>query len=673
MGMIFAVFYMVNNVMNLKVKIITLTSLIVLAALSASTFLIIKVQQEKLIESKLEDAGMITDLIEQSITDAMSRGNTEDVQSIIQNVGKTGEIVRLRILSEDGSILKSNRIDEIGNRSKEFLTMGKRTLGSSILHDKIVYNYSEIKNNKACFSCHDSTNAVNGIIELGLDLSRHNRTILSVKRILLLFTTLSIITIALLLSVALGSYVIRPLKALLATIKDVEGGKWDARVPIDSRDEMGVIGSSFNSMIQDIDTLYHTNIRKEREISRVKAELENKDKLEELNSQLQYKVKEVESANKAITALSKEVRSKNTKLTNMIGRLKTINEVGRVLGSVVEFHELVRSIIKNIAELFDAEEGVLYLNKDRDDTLTFQYLRDGGIKKVHDISVEYKSLYAELLDAGRPLIKEGDDSEYPTSMAVPLSLKGKIVGAIMLENRNGGIYFSTDELEILYTLGNQAIAAIENSWLYEEVKANYFSTIFSLINAVEANDGYRRGHSERVRILARDLGKFIGLDDSELEILEYSAVLHDIGRIGVDSGILNKAGSLSESEYSLVKTHPLIGEEILSPVDTLKEVRMTILQHHERIDGKGYPHGLEGEEISQMAKILAVINTFDAMLTPRPYRESFSLVEVLNELKAQAGAQFDLAVVDSFLELIDIRGDDILSNIYYVSARTYNA
>ncbi len=237
--------------------------------------------------------------------------------------------------------------------------------------------------------------------------------------------------------------------------------------------------------------------------------------------------------------------------------------------------------------------------------------------------------------------------------------------AMLLEDKLDGTSFTDDELELLTTLSNQAMVAIENAWLYERVKHNYFATIQSLVNALEANDKYTKGHSERVRYLSIELGKYIGLDYRELEVLEHAAILHDIGKIGIESMVLNKEGKLTASEYSLVKAHPLIGDEILGPIDTLAGVRTTIIQHHERYDGGGYPYGIPGEEISLKARILAIIDTFDAMLTDRPYRRALSIPMAKEELRQGAGTQFDPYLTSAFLDLLEAREEELLMTAGY--------
>jgi HD-GYP domain-containing protein (c-di-GMP phosphodiesterase class II) len=273
----------------------------------------------------------------------------------------------------------------------------------------------------------------------------------------------------------------------------------------------------------------------------------------------------------------------------------------------------------------------------------------------------------ELLSYGKPLfLPKANDSEHLISqIGVPLRIKTQVIGAMIVECKVDGTYFTKEDLSLLTTLSNHAVVAIENAWLYKSVKNNYFSTIQSLVNALEASDKFTKGHSERVRFLSLELGKHIGLDFKELEILEQASILHDIGKIGIESFILQKQGKLTQNEYSMIKTHPLIGEEILGPIETLSDVRQTILQHHERYDGKGYPYGLRGDELSLKSRILSVVDTFDAMMSDRPYRKAISIEKIKREVSNHAGTQFDPYVVESFIEMLDLRGEEILSSAGY--------
>jgi HD-GYP domain-containing protein (c-di-GMP phosphodiesterase class II) len=409
--------------------------------------------------------------------------------------------------------------------------------------------------------------------------------------------------------------VAKPLKNLLSTIRDVESGNWNATAKNTGKDELGVLSSSFNKMIDEMNKLYKKNLNKERELSNIKVKLEHKTKLEELNTQLELKIKEVESANKAISSLSKEVRGKNIELEKAVEKLKKINEIGRVLTSIIETEELMKIIIRSAAELVQAEKVTLHLSSIQKSALTIQYRRGLGIDTVSDFYPESDPSYSDLMSYGKPVMipgfTVGPDSggtDNISKIGVPMKMKGKIIGAVMIENKTGGNSFTDDEFDLLSTLSNQAMVAIENASLYDNVKSNYFAAIQSLVNALEANDRFTRGHSERVKRLAIELGRYIGLDYQEIEVLEHASILHDIGKIGIDSIVLQKQGKLTPGEYSLIKDHPMIGNQILEPIDSLADVRSTIIQHHERFDGKGYPNRLKGEEISLKSRILSVVD-----------------------------------------------------------------
>ena len=408
-----------------------------------------------------------------------------------------------------------------------------------------------------------------------------------------------------------------------------------------------------------------------KELSKIKSALKHKKQLEGLNAELQSKITELETANMSVIRLSKELNTQNIELEKTVKRLRIIANVCMTLAFIVDIDELLKNIISMTAELADVKKGVIYLKQYDRPALTFNYTHDVGSQAFCDISSDVSSVYSDFMKNGAPVIIDGRDmaaKKYGINNSaawVPLKLKGMVIGFMLLKDKLDGTFFSNDELELVITLSNQVVIAIENVWLYEKVKTNYFSTIHSLVNALEANDRYMKGHSERVRYLSLELGKFIGLDNRDLEVLEHAAVLHDIGKIGIASTVLHKEGRLTESEYDIIKTHTLIGDQILCPIYTLEGVRTTIMQHHERHDGKGYPHGISGEEISLMARIMAVIDTFDAMITDRPYRKALSLSKAKEELKQGAGSQFDPQIANAFLNMLDAKEETLLFTAGY--------
>lgn len=177
-------------------------------------------------------------------------------------------------------------------------------------------------------------------------------------------------------------------------------------------------------------------------------------------------------------------------------------------------------------------------------------------------------------------------------------------------------------------------------------------TITVLVNLIESRDLYTGSHSNRVRDIAVAIGKELGLEAKELEELSFAAVLHDIGKIGSPENILNKPGRLTNEEYEIIKKHPWIGYKALHNIDCLKQVANIILDHHERVDGKGYPRGKKREEISLAARILSVADVYEAITADRIYRKAMTEEAALSIMNEGRGTQFDSIVVDALIKVI---------------------
>jgi putative nucleotidyltransferase with HDIG domain len=173
------------------------------------------------------------------------------------------------------------------------------------------------------------------------------------------------------------------------------------------------------------------------------------------------------------------------------------------------------------------------------------------------------------------------------------------------------------------------------------------------VNALEAKDEYTRGHSERVAFWSLLIADLLGLSPKDKEQIHRGALLHDIGKIGLRIDLLARAGKLTSEEWEEVKIHPVVGKKILEPIEFLSPVMPIILYHHERWDGKGYPFGLSGTEIPLFARIVAIADAFEVMITDRPYRPALSLSEAKQELRRCAGKQFDPDIVSSFLNYLE--------------------
>jgi HD-GYP domain-containing protein (c-di-GMP phosphodiesterase class II) len=201
-------------------------------------------------------------------------------------------------------------------------------------------------------------------------------------------------------------------------------------------------------------------------------------------------------------------------------------------------------------------------------------------------------------------------------------------------------------------LASRAAAAIDNAVLYSNLQQTFRQTIQGLARALEAMDKYTAGHSDRVTVYARITAEAMGESIERVEMITQAGMLHDIGKLGCHAN-LNKPGKLTEEEYEIFKLHPTFGKEILEPIAFLQPLIPGIHSHHERWDGKGYPLGLQGEEIPIMARILSVADAYDAMTSSRAYRRALEHSVAVAELKRCSGTQFDPSIVEAFLNGIE--------------------
>jgi HD-GYP domain-containing protein (c-di-GMP phosphodiesterase class II) len=189
--------------------------------------------------------------------------------------------------------------------------------------------------------------------------------------------------------------------------------------------------------------------------------------------------------------------------------------------------------------------------------------------------------------------------------------------------------------------------------LQQSAEANrqlFIGTVKGLAAAIDGKDPYTRGHSERVSRFSIAIAQRLGLPDDEVEKIRISALLHDVGKIGIDDSILKKPAALTDEEYEIMKKHPQKGYKIMSQIPAMKEFLPGMYMHHEMVNGQGYPQGLKGDEIPLMGKIVAVADTFDAMTTERPYQKAMKFEDALARIESFVGTRYDAGVVAAFTE-----------------------
>ncbi len=224
----------------------------------------------------------------------------------------------------------------------------------------------------------------------------------------------------------------------------------------------------------------------------------------------------------------------------------------------------------------------------------------------------------------------------------------------------GGVVSSYDT-KLIEAAASFSSIFLSNARLFDQQKKLFVGIIESLSAAIDAKDAYTNGHSERVAYLGEQIALNLGMTHQEAERVKICGLLHDVGKIGVPEAVLCKPGHLTDVEFQHIKKHPEIGYRILKDLTGLEDVLPGVLHHHERYDGRGYPHGLKGEDIPQMARILACADTFDAMSSNRAYRDAMPRAKVLAELERCKNLQFDTDVVDAFMKIDLSRYDDLVA------------
>ena len=278
-----------------------------------------------------------------------------------------------------------------------------------------------------------------------------------------------------------------------------------------------------------------------------------------------------------------------------------------------------------------------------------------GVSLVNPDSPEIFSEYKEIL--------RGQGIE----IIVPMVVRGELTGLILLGSKASGEAFTSEDLDIIHAMVRHIGVGIhthrlleqleqraeENRRIYEELRAIYRDTVKAFAAAIDIKDKYTQGHSERVGKYSEIIAREMGWNEEAVEGIAIAGYLHDVGKLVVERDIINAPYRIDAKASSELNRHPAAGYEILSPINhPYADIPLTARHHHERLDGRGYPDGLSGDEIPLGARIVTLADSFDAMTTDRPYRKRRSFADVLDDLRDNVGKQFDGQVVVAFCRAI---------------------
>lgn len=341
--------------------------------------------------------------------------------------------------------------------------------------------------------------------------------------------------------------------------------------------------------------------------------------------------------------------------------LVAMYKLGMLINSIQDTTELLNVLADKLIEILQPDRVVIMLFGNGRGKIVNKVTRTGrfGVESIGDISMSmvheavtegmailsYDALTDERFKSKQSVIL----NKIRSAMCTPIKGRDTVFGVIYVDTNINVGEFSEQDLQFLSIIGNQAGIAIQNARLYEDLDDLFTGSLKTLVATIEAKDRVTSGHSVRVTVFSQAIAKELGIGKEGMRILKISALLHDIGKVGVPESILGKPAPLSENEFVRMREHPTRGAEIIKNIKNVEEVVTAVRHHHERYDGTGIPDGLKGNSIPLISRILAVADTFDAMTFDRPYRKAVAMEKAVKEIQRNSGTQFDPKVVDAFI------------------------
>jgi hypothetical protein len=389
-------------------------------------------------------------------------------------------------------------------------------------------------------------------------------------------------------------------------------------------------------------------------------------------------------------------------MQKLLHTFAALADLGQEIADTGDFQEMVRTslhlllgslaIMRGAVTEYDSEARVLRFIAARglgDDVPEYLTLDSESVNELLTIG-----LFAVALDkddaAGQKLLMRHRQffSTHRIQLLLPLVVRGRLIGLIFLGDKASGEAFTAEDREVLCAMGRHIGVGIqerrlleelehrasENRSLYEDLRGIYQDTVRAFAAAIDCKDKYTQGHSERVGKYSEIIAREMGWSDEEVEGIAVAGYLHDIGKLVVERDILNAPYRIDAKQSSELNRHPAAGYEILAPIHhPYADISLMARYHHERLDGRGYPEGLTGDQIPIGAKIIALADSFDAMTTDRPYKRRRSLEEVVEDFRRNTGKQFEPEVVTSFCRALlkEITGETVERRILRLLGKGY--
>ena len=441
----------------------------------------------------------------------------------------------------------------------------------------------------------------------------------------------------------------------------LKSGRETAHIPIVMVSASAEVDSRLQGLMHGADDYLTKPFSPKELLIKVRRIFERMDRHETLATKNQELESEVQRNREDLLVRNKELRFQ-------VYSLETLMQLTHQLNASLDLEPLLNMLILSVMGQLRVNSACLLLTDDREnptrlDVSTFKGLKE---EQVRGIALSYDSSLVRALkpsdsEEPRPIRLASLERDPGLSADVgrlfaagltvvcPVVMKNRLIAMVAAGEKVSGHEHTSADLEMLRALAESAGIAIENARLFRDLQEAYVSTVRLLVSRIEEKDPYTHGHTERVAAYAVGIAREMGLTPEEVQTIQFGAFLHDIGKVHTQDEILHKPGALTEEEWKMVKAHPVRGAEMVRGVKFLEKSIDMIRHHHERVDGKGYPDGLTGDQISLHAKIVNLADAFDAMTTDRPYRAGMTAEQAMEQMSTKAGSQFAAEVVQVFV------------------------